>query len=167
MSAITRMSGPAASRAASTRTSASSATRLSVTRSPGRRPLLRTRSTAPGDRRSLETLTRKGLPDMEPSRVPTQAPKSDSAAVASEPVLVEEPGLAGSVGLALLGEPDGAPLGRRQRRDLQLLSSRLHRLHGAVEHDLEGSELLVAVVLGLVPQPAGLVACLLDRGLGG
>src|SRR3954471_359950 len=154
MSAITRMSGPAASRAASTRTSASSATRLSVTRSPGRWPLLRTRSTAPGDRRSLETLTMKGLPDMEPSSVPTRPPKSGRAAVASEPVLVEEPGLAGAVGLAVVGEADGARLGRGQRRRRQLLAARLHRLHGAVEHDLEGGQLLVAIVLGLVPQAA-------------
>src|SRR5687767_15166179 len=59
-----------------------------------------------------------------------------------------------------------ARLGRWQRRDLELVAARLHGLQRAVEHDLEGAELLVAVVLGLVAQATGLVLGLLDGAAG-
>ena len=50
---------------------------------------------------------------------------------------------------------------------LELLAAGLHRLERPVEHDLEAGQLLVAVVLGLVAQAAGLVPGLLDDALGG
>src|SRR5690348_13773126 len=46
-------------------------------------------------------------------------------------------------------------LGGRERRHAQLLPARLHGLHRALEHDLEGRQLLVAVVLGLVLEAVG------------
>ena len=49
-----------------------------------------------------------------------------------------------------------------ERRALELLAPGLHHLHGALEHDLEAGEPLVAEVLALVAQPAGLVLGRLD-----
>src|SRR3954467_9331375 len=49
-------------------------------------------------------------------------------------------------------------LGRRQRGDPQLLPTRDHGLDRALQDDLEGGQLLVAVVLGLVLQAVGDVA---------
>src|SRR3954452_22449269 len=53
-------------------------------------------------------------------------------------------------------------LGRRQGGHPQLLSTRLHGLRRAFEHDLEGGQLLVAVVLRLVLEAAGDVPGVLD-----
>src|SRR5207302_4968603 len=52
-------------------------------------------------------------------------------------------------------------LGRRQRSDAQLLPTRLDGLHRPLEDDLEGGQLLVAVVLGLVLEAVRDVACIL------
>src|SRR5438270_1464824 len=49
-------------------------------------------------------------------------------------------------------------LGSRERGDAQLVAAGLHGLGRALEDDLEGRQLLVAVVLGLVLEPVGNVA---------
>ena len=54
----------------------------------------------------------------------------------------------------------------RERGHLELLAAGLHRLHGALEHDLEAGQLLVAEVLGLVAQAAGLGLGVVDDLLG-
>src|SRR5438874_13429481 len=73
-------------------------------------------------------------------------------------VLVEE-GVVGGVELGrVLRDHRGRP---------QLLPPRLHRLERARQHDLEPTELGVAVVLGRVPEASRLVVGLLDLPAGG
>ena len=51
-------------------------------------------------------------------------------------------------------------------RDLQLLTTGLHGLHGAVEHDLEAGQLLIGVVLGLVAHAPGFLVGVVEDALG-
>src|SRR5262249_40021408 len=91
----------------------------------------------------------------------SRAPQSGFFSTLLEVVLVEEAAL-GDLGL------DGR-VGERRRADvdLQLVATLLHRLHGAVEHDLERGELLVDVVLDLEAQDPGAVLGLGDDPVGG
>ena len=107
-------------------------------------------SGCPRPRRSLATWTTNGR------AAPRPQPSSWSKNPAS-----------GDVGRARRRRPAGdSPSWERRRHGLELLAPGLHRLQGALEHDLERRQALVAVVLGLVAQPSGLLAGVVEDALG-
>ncbi len=63
-------------------------------------------------------------------------------------------------------DPQRLAVVERGRDRLELLPPGLHGLQGALEHDLERRQPLVAVVLGLVAQPPGLLAGVVEDALG-
>src|SRR5579862_4586463 len=94
----------------------------------------------PGVLRSLATCTTKGSTCTSfPARPP-------AVQLVLREVLVEEPWLVAR------GDRHRRRLGRRRSRRLQLVPSGTDRAGDAFQHDLHAGELLVAVVLGLVPQ---------------
>src|SRR5438477_10862135 len=152
-SALTTTPPWTASRTASTSTTAPEGTALALTARSGRGPLRCSSRRVPEWRRSVVTLTAKGL-------------GADIAASRVRPwwllaVLVEEPSFIAAVAFA-----QGAAVGGHGCGP-QLLATGQHRLHGSVEDDLEGGQLLVAVVLGLETQAPRLLAGGVDGALGG
>src|SRR4051812_36752832 len=127
---------PNASSPAVTSTSAPAVTAVSTDRSPCSRPLSWTSRRCPGVRSRSTTLTTKG----EPS-------------VFSDVILVEER----FVLTGVLRARQRRNLSCWERRDAQLLPTRLDGLHRSFENDLETRQLLVGIVLGLVLHAVGLV----------
>src|SRR5579883_3069353 len=119
----------------------------------------------PETRRSRATCTTKGSTTMTASssgcRIPLLRPRSPAPArLSSGEVLVEEP-------VARVGGVGGSLGSRRgRRRGLQPLAPRAYRAHEPVEHDLHAGELAIAVVLGLVAHPSGLLVGVVEDPLG-